>query len=146
MVKHLGAVSFVAAVLLMGPVQSIVRAQAPAAASVQQTAVLADIEKSIARAVGAQANTVEVSVIGNIFTVARVNSNLNEASHGARDNEATAIASIVSKEIVDKPEFRNIIAIRVQYRTRSEPPGSDKVIDTVDFRKDPTGAFQFHRT
>jgi hypothetical protein len=143
--RHLGAVN-VAAVMLMAPTRPIAHAQAPATASSHQAAVFAAIEKTIVRAIGAQPNTVAISQTSNIFVVARVNSNLNEASHGARDNEATAIAPIVSKEISDKPEFKNVIAIRVQYRIRSEPSGGGKVIDTVDFRKNPTGAFQFHRT
>jgi hypothetical protein len=145
MTKHLGAV-IVAAVMLMAPARPIAHAQAPATGSSQLAAVFADIEKSIVRAIGAQPNTVAISQTGNIFVVARVNSNLNEASHGGRDNEATAIASIVSKEISGKPEFKNVIAIRVQYLVRSERSGGDKVIDTVEFRKDSTGAFQFHRT
>jgi hypothetical protein len=145
MMKHLGAV-IVAAVMLIAPAQPIAHAQPPAPASSQQAAVLADLEKSIVRAIGAQPNTVAISQAGNIFVVARVNSNMNEASHRARDNEATAIASIVSKEISSKPEFKNVNTIRVQYLIRSEPSAGDKVIDTVDFRKDPTGAFQFHRT
>ena len=64
--------------------------------------------------------------------------------HAGRDNEATAIVSIVSKEVSGKPEFKNVIAIRVQYLTRSDLSGGDKVIDAVEFRKDTTRAFEFH--
>ena len=62
--------------------------------------------------------------------ITRVNSNMNNATHGGRDNEATAIAGVVSKAIVGKPEFKRII----------------KIIDTIEYRADPRGNFQFHKT
>ena len=70
---------------------------------------------------------------------------MNEATHAGRDNEATAIASIVSMAVKGKPEFDNLVALRVDYVVGSAGEAS-KVINSVEFREDPTGAFRFHRT
>ena len=83
---------------------------------------------------------------GNLLIILRVNSNMNESTHAARDNEATAIASVVSKAISGKPKFSDVHTIRVQYAIRSVPGRDSSVVDAVDFRKDPQGVFQFHRT
>ena len=112
----------------------------------QRDAVLESIRASVIQTIGAQDNTVEVSITGNILTVSRINSSMNQTSHGVRDNEASTIAPIVSKAIAGKTELKNIHTIRVQYRIRSKLGAKEKIIDTVDFRKDPSGAFQLHTT
>ena len=84
--------------------------------------------------------------MGNILIITRVNSNMNNATHGGRDNEATAIADVVSKAIAGKPEFSAIISLRVQYLAREAGDKTGKVIDTIEFRADPSGKFQFHKT
>jgi hypothetical protein len=112
----------------------------------QRTAILANIKKSVIQTIGAQETAVEVMISGNILTVARVNSNLNDANHGARNNEAIAIAPVVTKAIEDNPEFKTVHTIRVQYLVRRKVGEKGKVLDTVDFRKDPNGKFQFHET
>ena len=110
----------------------------------EPNASVESIRTSVVRAIGAQDNTVEVVIARNIFTVYRVNSNMNESTHGGCNNEATAIASLVSKTIADKSEFKNIITIRVQYLSRAG--ASTKLIDAVEFRKDANGVFQAHMT
>jgi hypothetical protein len=119
-------------------------AQAPPAEKAELSS-LADIRSSIIRAIGAQDQTVEVGTTVTIFTVSCVNSNMNASTHAGRDNEATAIASIVSKAISEKPELSKLIVIRVQYVARAAPGGME-VIDAVEFRKNPSGVFEFHRT
>ncbi len=41
-------------------------------------------------------------------------------------------------------ELRSIHTIRVQYLARSKPASRDNIVDTIEFRKDASGAFQFH--
>jgi hypothetical protein len=48
--------------------------------------------------------------------------------------------------IVSEPEFKRVHTIRVQYINRAKPGNHGKVIDAVDFRQDPTGAFVPHTT
>jgi hypothetical protein len=110
-----------------------------------QQLVLADIRAAVVRAIGAQDQTVEIAVTDKALVVSRVNSNMNGSTHAGRDNEATAIASVISKAIAGKPEFANFVLLRVEYVTRSAS-GDSAVIDSVEFREDPKGAFRFHPT
>jgi hypothetical protein len=110
-----------------------------------QQFVLADVRATVVRAIGAQDQTVEIAVTDKALVVLRVNSNMNGSTHAGRDNEATAIASVISKVIAGKPEFTNFVVLRVEYVTRSAA-GDSAVIDSVEFREDPKGAFRFHPT
>jgi hypothetical protein len=136
--QHLAAMSIVVLSCLVLPGAAL-QAQAPTTQSAPGP-VLADLKASIVRAIGAQEATVEIAVTDNILVVSRVNSNMNESTHAGRDNEATAIASIVSKGFSGKTEFKDLITLRIQYS------GDAKIIDTIEFRKDPSGAFVFHKT
>lgn len=136
----------ITALLLLTSSNSHLHAQVSQTQSTQQSAVLSDVQKSVIRTIGAQENTVEAAVMGNILIITRVNSNMNNATHGGRDNEATAIADVVSKAIAGKPEFSAIISLRVQYLAREAGDKTGKVIDTIEFRADPSGKFQFHKT
>jgi hypothetical protein len=136
--QHLAAMSIVVLSCLVLPGAGV-QAQSPTTQSAPGP-VLADLKASIVRAIGAQEATVEIAVTDNILVISRVNSNMNESTHAGRDNEATAIASVVSKGLSGKTEFKDLITLRVQYS------GDAKIIDTVEFRKDPSGAFLFHRT
>ena len=112
----------------------------------QQNPILQDIRASIVRTIGVQDSSVEAEIKGNILTVLRVNSELNQVSHAARNSEASAIGSVVSKAIADKPDYKNIHTIRVQYVSRASAGSRSKIIDTVDFRKNPNGNFPMHTT
>jgi hypothetical protein len=107
---------------------------------------LQSVRTSIVQAIGAPDATLDVKVTGNIFVVSRTNTELNQANHSARDSEASRIATIAAKSIADKPEFKNIHTIRVLYVARLKSGRYEKIIDTVDFRKDPSGVFHFHTT
>jgi hypothetical protein len=63
-------------------------------------------------------------------------------SHVGPNNEAIAIANIVSKEIANDPEYADIITIRIQYPNRDSAKADAKISDTVDFRNKPTGVFE----
>jgi len=78
--------------------------------------------------------------------VSRINSALNQTNHSARDGEASRIATVVAKTISDGTPYRDIHTIRVLYVATLKPGGQQKIIDTIDFRKDPSGIFHFHIT
>ena len=84
--------------------------------------------------------------MGNILIITRVNSNMNNATHGGRDNEATAIAGVVSKAIVGKPEFKRLfISLQVQYLAREAGDKAGKIIDTIEYRETPAVISNFTR-
>ena len=136
--------------LFLMPIQSTLtmHAQGPTTEDVKRLSVLVDIRESVIRSIGAAPETVDVSMAGKALTVARINSNMNRSGHAGRDNEAKAIARIVSEWISGKPEFGGLIAIRVQYEMRSAIFRRTHilVVDTVNFRAGPDGRFQFDQT
>jgi len=105
---------------------------------------LQTIRTSVVQALGVEASTVRISIAGNILLVERTDQALNRAGHGARDAEASRIAPVVSKVLAAKPGLKKIHTIRVLYVLKAG--GSTKNVDTVDFRKDPSGAFTLHTT
>lgn len=110
-----------------------------------QQALLTDVKQSIARVIGAESGTVEIHVTNRIFTVRLVNSKFNEGTPAGRENEAAAIEPIVSKEIASTPQFKGIVTIYVQY-VRRGTAGRIRVVDSIEFRKDSSGAFRHHIT
>jgi hypothetical protein len=135
-----------ALLLLLTFAAETTQAQTSATHNDPQHAFIENLRTSVVRTIGAQDNQVEAGIKGKILVVSRINSNLSEGTHGARNNEASAIASVVSKALADKLEYKYIIAIRVEYMTRNISQGHRKVIDTVEFRKNPDGTFQSHIT
>ena len=110
----------------------------------QQLADLPAIKGAIAKAIGAEAATVELHATSNVFRVMLVNRKMNDAPAAGRANEASAIRSIVSQAIAGKPAFKRIAAIRVEYLVRSHQNAKPKVIDLIEFRKDASGSFRHH--
>ncbi|HLZ05116.1 MAG TPA: hypothetical protein VKR55_23560 [Bradyrhizobium sp.] len=110
------------------------------------SAIIDQLRTTIGQTIGAQPDTVEIVVSGNVLTILRVNSSMNQSTHAGRDNEANAIAPIASKAIAGSPEFKKLHTIRVEYVARSKPGAAPRVIDTIDFRKSPAGSFEFHMT
>jgi hypothetical protein len=130
-----------ASILLM----SILAAQVGARAqTIQEDAFLNRTRMMIVKTIGAQDTAVEVSGTPNYLIVLRVNSNMNGASHEGRNNEASAIASVVSKELGGQSVHGSVSAIRVDYIVRYGQSGGIKKIDTVEFRKNSKGIFEIH--
>ena len=112
----------------------------------QQTTISKNIQTSVIRSIGAQENTVEIDTSPKIFTVKRVNSNMNMSTHEGRNSEAKEIASSVAAGLLDQLEFKEIITIRVEYLARSAAADESKTVDSVEFRKGLDGVFDFHQT
>jgi hypothetical protein len=141
--------AFVVLVVLLVQPSVTLFAQSLNSQDAKKHAVLAELQKSIVRVVGTEGQTIEVADVttaGNILTVSRINSTINATAHADRTIEANLIASIVSKAILGKPEFKDMIAIHVRYMTRSATGGHERVMDAVEFRKDLKGEFPFHGT
>jgi hypothetical protein len=110
----------------------------------QQLADLPAIKDAIVKAIAAEAATVELHVTSNVLRVMLVNGKMNNAPAAGRENEASAIRSIVSQAIAGKPDFRRIAAIRVEHLVRSHQNAKPKVVDLIEFRKDASGSFRHH--
>jgi len=115
-----------------------------AGAETPRSAFLDSIQSSIIKTIAAEDNTVEITLTDSVLTVLRVNSNQNASSHGGRNNEAASIAAVSAKALETDEASASVHTIYVKYvrRVSSHPEG--KVIDTVEFRKNSTGAFEIH--
>jgi hypothetical protein len=142
--KTSGLLHLVASFLLAGTM--VMSAQAQSSNNRQHSAALDNARTAIIQAIGPEKDTVDIVTTGNLVTVERVNSNMNGSSHGARNNEAAVIGPIVVQAIAEKPEFKGVVVIRVQYVSRASSASKHKVLDTIEFRKDASGNFQFHQT
>jgi hypothetical protein len=123
----------------MSSSQSVVKAQ-----TVDSS--LQSIRAAIMQATGVPDSSLDLKIAGKIFVVSRINSALNQTNHSMRDGEASRIATVVAKTIGDGTPYKDIHTIRVLYVAALRPTGQQKIIDTIDFRKDPSGVFHFHRT
>ena len=117
-----------------------------ATSTAKQIDTLGNIQSSIVKTIGADAKTVHVTSNGSVLIVARVNSPMNDTTHEGRNNEAKVIAAIAAKEIGSEPKFAKVSTIRVDYSAHTPPATKGKIVDSVEFRKGPDGAFEFHQT
>jgi hypothetical protein len=109
-----------------------------------RTEFLDRLQSSVIKSIGAQDNTVEITLANSILTVLRVNSNQNGSTHAGRNNEATSIAVVASKAISADAASTAIHTIRVQYLTRDSAHPEGDIIDSVEFRKNAKGVFDIH--
>jgi hypothetical protein len=129
----------VALLCLMGSSKTTVTAQ-----TVDSS--LQSIRTAIIQATGVEDATLDMKIKGRIFVVSRTNSTMNQTNHSTRDNEASSIATVVGKSVAENAAYRNIHTIRVLYVATLKPGGSEKIIDTIDFRRDQSGVYHFHAT
>ena len=116
------------------------------AQSTQQERSLNEVKRAVVDATGYDGAAIELSATKVQFVVTIVNSKLISRPSYQRENEARRIASTIARSVADKPEFKGIQAIHVDYVKRESGSGRTETIDGIDFRKDPQGNFQHHIT
>jgi hypothetical protein len=63
-----------------------------------------------------------------------------------RNDDATTIVAGVLKAIADKTEYKSLYSIYILYADRAVGSSKNKVIDTIEFRKNQKGEFEIHLT
>ena len=133
--------------LFVGWMAFVLASQAPLGALAQsQEASLNAVKSGVLAATGYDGGAVELTATKVQFVVTIVNSKLIDRSAAERENEATRIASTIASIIADKPEFKGIQGIHVDYVKREVDGSHTQRIDGIDFRKDPQGNFQHYIT
>ena len=133
--------------LFVGWMAFVLASQAPLGALAQsQEASLNAVMSGVLAATGYDGGAVELTATKVQFVLTIVNSKLIGRSATERENEATRIASTIASIIADKPEFKGIQGIHVDYVKREVDGSRTQRIDGIDFRKDPQGNFQHHIT
>ena len=141
--KHSSAASFVALLSLIAI--GIWSVDAKAKAPLKGASIEA-VRKAVAQDIGAQEDSLEIVQKGKILTITRVNSALNESTHQGRNDDATTIVAGVLKAIADKTEYKSLYSIYILYADRAVGSSKNKVIDTIEFRKNQKGEFEIHLT
>jgi hypothetical protein len=138
----------VTALLLIAAISgSTAEAQTHAASYVDDHGtLLTKIRSAVIKVIGTRGDRVEVAIAGDVLTVTRVNSTMNQTGHVARASEAARITAAVAATIAGEPEFKHVHTIRVLYVNRARPATHGKVIDAVNFKQDQRGAFVPHAT
>ena len=124
--------------LFVGWMAFVLASQAPLGALAQsQEASLNAVKSGVLAARGYDGGAVELTATKVQFVVTIVNSKLIGRSATERENEATRIASTIASIIADKPEFKSIQGIHVDYVKREVDGSHTQRIDGIDFCKDP---------
>ena len=107
---------------------------------------LNEVKRAILVAAGYDPSAVELTATNVQFIVTLVNSKLVAGPAAQRESEASGIAAAIAGVISEMPEFKGIQAIHVDYVSRKPDGSAGRIIDGIDFRKDPQGNFQHHIT
>jgi hypothetical protein len=110
------------------------------------TAALDAVKSAVLKETGYDRTAVEVTATKVQFVLTITNSQLNDRRHADRDLEATHIVSAIVRAMSDKPEFKSIQAVHVDYVRRESGRGQPELVDGIDFRRSANGTFQRHVT
>jgi hypothetical protein len=108
----------------------------------QQAPVIPDLKKAAVIATGYESSGIDVSSTAHRIVITVTDSKLLQATSMEREREASKIASAIAKTIAGKTPFDQVMLIRVDYVTRQG--GQSKVVNSIDFAKDPKGVFRHH--
>ena len=108
-------------------------------AQLAQSQSLDAVKSAVLATTGYDGQAVDLTATKVQFVVTIVNSKLIDYPAAERVNEATRIASTIASIIADKPEFKGIQAIHVDYMKREADSGHTQRIDGIDFLKDFSG-------
>jgi hypothetical protein len=104
------------------------------------------VKTDVLAATGYDDRTVELTATEVQLVVTIVNSKLISRPAIERENEAKRIVARIARSIADKPEFKGIQAIHVDYVKREAGGDHSETVDGIDFRRDPDGNFRHHIT
>jgi hypothetical protein len=112
----------------------------------RQNASLSEVKQAILAATGYDPAAVELTATHVQFIVTLVNSKLASGPVSPREHEASRITAAIAGLIAEMPEYTGIQAIHIDYVSRKPDGSANRIIDGIDFRKDPQGQFRHHIT
>jgi hypothetical protein len=119
---------------------------AAAAESERQSGALPAIKGAILKTTGYADATVTLALKANQFWVTVENSPLNDGTARQREAQAARIASAIATHVKGDAAFAGILGIHIDYAARSRDGSHSDILDSIDFRKGPDGAFTHHIT
>jgi hypothetical protein len=73
-----------------------------------------------------------------------VNGSINGSTHQGYTDDAQAAVHAAILAVKDDPEFAKMSSIKINYIERKASSARDRVLDSVEFRKNSNGAFVLH--
>lgn len=110
----------------------------------EKSTSLAEIKKTVMTATGYDSVSLDLTGNNNQLTVTLVNS--QKATLSAREEDALKIVSTITAAIASKPEFKALQTLHINYMTRTSIQTKARLIDAIDFIKNPQGNFIHHKT
>jgi len=105
----------------------------------RQNASLNEVKNAIFAATGYDPAAVELTATHVQSAVTLVNSKLVAGPASGRESEASRITTAIAGVIAEMPDFEGIQAIHIDYVSRKLDGSASRIIDGIDFRKDPQG-------
>jgi hypothetical protein len=104
----------------------------------------AKIRAAIVQSTAAPEKSIEITFKSGGLTILIVNSSRNGSTHQGYTDDAQAAVQATVVAVKDDPDFAKLNSVRVKYIERSVSPPRDKILDSVEFRKNSTGTFILH--
>ena len=137
----LGTVAVLPPVLLHAPAL-----HAAATESERQSGAIPAIKSAILKTTGYADATVTLALKANQFWVTIENSPLNDGTARQREAQAARIAGAIADKVKGDAAFAGILGIHIDYAALSRDGPHSEILDSIDFRKGPDGAFTHHIT
>ena len=102
------------------------------------------LKHSIASMTGLDPRQIEIWTTNAVVLVRLVNTLYNTGPASDRDYLASTIAALLEKDSKGDPRLAQVMALHVQFLKRGA--WFTKTVDSVEFRRDQSGAFAHHRT
>jgi hypothetical protein len=71
---------------------------------------------------------------------------LNTSTHSARNSEAVTIADAIAAAALNDPELAGLLGVHVEYVAREAGVNKPRIVDSIDFRRAPSGGMTLHTT
>jgi hypothetical protein len=142
MLKSLLAATLAAVFIVAGETPATI-AQEPAQ-QLSGAPAQAQLRDEIARMTSLSPREIEVHVTLVMIRIVLVNTGYNDDPPPAREYLASTISALINKNAEKDARFKPILVLHVEFVKRGL--GFTKFVDTVEFRKQPDGAFARHQS
>jgi len=115
-------------------------------ASASTSAAVNAVKARIVGVASPTASAVIVTWENSQFSVSIENSALNTSTHSARNSEAVTIAKAIAAAALNDSEFAGLLGVHVEYVARQAGASKQRIVDSIDFRKDSSGGMALHTT
>jgi hypothetical protein len=110
----------------------------------QSISAQSKIRSALELATADSRKAIEINFKTSVLVILLVNSSINGATHQGYSNDAQAAVHAVILAVKDDPEFAKMSSIKVSYIERKASLARDRILDSVEFRKNSSGAFVLH--